>query len=478
MENSIHIADKNQFLTSNLMTQITEYLFEDSNSNNVYKIKKSIDQLELNIMVLRQGGKVSDLDLKPLPITFLVDWNTIYQKWTVLKTILNKTIKPNEKPNKAVEATLTKKSALEIDYLIKTIYEPRTLSLVDSSNVLVTKLDEYVKTNSDRLMFLQMIFTVLNIVVVGTLIFYIVKKILKPVFALRYAISEVIRGNLNATVKIKDNGDKISLLDQSFNSMIISLKSYIKKQNKLINELERANGELKFKEQLKDEFINVAAHELKNPIQPIIGLSEVLRYKEGNIEKDHEILDVIIRNSKRLLKLTQDILDVAKIDRGYLKKEKFDLKEMIMELLKDCELKLQNKKNIKFSSEFYDNNEISIVADRNRLCQVFSNLLNNSINFTNEGSITVIVESKAHNNNDNDNKIVVSIKDTGTGIHPEIMPKLFTTFTTKSMTDGTGLGLYISKNIIERHGGQIWATNNKEKDKGIGSTFTFSLPVK
>ena len=136
--------------------------------------------------------------------------------------------------------------------------------------------------------------------------------------------------------------------------------------------------------------------------------------------------------------------------------------------------KIQNKKNVKFTSKINDNNEIVIQADRNRLCQVFHNLLNNAIKFTNEGSITVTVEMKKDMANDNNEEIVVSIKDTGTGIHHEILPKLFTKFATKSMMGGTGLGLFISKNIIEKHGGRIWAINNK----GIGSTFTFSLPVK
>ena len=134
-------------------------------------------------------------------------------------------------------------------------------------------------------------------------------------------------------------------------------------------------------------------------------------------------------------------------------------------------------KTISNSLEFNDNNEIIIEADRNRLSQVIHNLLHNAIKFTTDGSITVIVERKKDNNN-NYNEILVSIKDTGTGIHPEVLPKLFTKFATKSPIAGTGLGLFISKSIIVMHGGKIWATNNKEKDKGVGSTFTFSLPVK
>ena len=154
---------------------------------------------------------------------------------------------------------------------------------------------------------------------------------------------------------------------------------------------------------------------------------------------------------------------------------------MITDVLKEYEQKLQNKNNIKLVYESPDNNDgIIIEADRNRLSQVIHNLLHNAIKFTKEGSMTVIVERKKDITNDKYEEILVSIKDTGTRIHPELLPNLFTKFTTKSGIGGTGLGLFICKSIIEMHGGKIWATNNKEKDreKDVGSTFTFSLPVK
>ena len=272
--------------------------------------------------------------------------------------------------------------------------------------------------------------------------------------------------------------------------MVTSIKNYIKKQNELKKEIENANEELKCRDQLKDEFINVAAHELRNPIQPILGLSELLRTKEIeniknsgeiNIQKIENILDIIIRNSKRLMQLEEDILNVARIESGTLtlNKEKFNLKEMIAEILREYEQKMiQKKKNVKLFYEYHNNDEMFIVeGDRNRLCQVISNLLNNAIKFTNEGSITILVERKK-DNSEND-EIVVSIKDTGTGIDSEILPKLFTKFATKSTTEGgTGLGLFISKSIIERHDGRIWAINNATLNgDGKGSTFAFSLPI-
>jgi signal transduction histidine kinase len=267
--------------------------------------------------------------------------------------------------------------------------------------------------------------------------------------------------------------------------MLNSIKN-IKNQDKLINELKKANEELKYKDQLKNDFINVAAHEMKTPIQPIISVAELLRQEGMNqIEKvkEKELLDIIYRNAKRLMQLAEDVLDVTRIETGsfFLNKEKFNVKEMVTDILREYEQKIveSNKKNIKLSYEIHhnDNNNndgIIIEGDRNRLSQVVYNLLNNAIKFTNEGSITVIVDERKKGNNDYD-EILISIKDTGIGIHPEILPKLFTKFATKSLRGGTGLGLFISKKIIELHGGKIWATNNKEC---VGSTFTFSLPAK
>src|SRR5215208_5769678 len=483
--NSINIAGKNRFLTSNLMLHLSEYFFEGSSVNDISKIShiskinSAIDQLETNILALRQGGKVSDVDLKPLPSEFFDDWNIIYQKWVSLKTTLtNNIIKPNVQINSEATATAT------TDKDIKTTLDTRALSLVDSSNALVTKLGKYAGNTSQNSMFLQTIFAFLNIVVAAVVLF-IVMRILKPIFALTTATSEISRGNLDVSVKSRGNNDELSVLTDSFNFMVNSIKKYVNKQNELTRKLKDANEELKNNDRLKDEFINVAAHEPRSPIQPILGLSEFLRSNKGredsrssnnsaamSLEKEEELLDVIVRNSKRLRQLAEDILDVAKIEGGslFLKKEKFNIKEMITEILSEYEQKIKNIKNIKLSYYSQGNDSITIEADRCRLCQVIYNLLSNAVKFTADGSITVIAEKK----DKDDNFILLSIRDTGTGIDSEMLPKLFTKFATKSQTGGTGLGLFISKSIIERHGGKMWAENNSD---GKGATFAFSLPI-
>ena len=498
--NSINIAGKNRFLSSNLMYDTAEFLL--GNNSDISDINSGIKDLETNILTLKQGGKISDIELKPLPDEFSNDWDNIYQKWILLKTTLtNNILKESQtRSSMVVKVVASEKSApsplsssssspsseLEIHNIIKTIKERRVTPLVNSSNVLVTKLGEYAKDSSQYSIFLQILFAVLNIGVTTAFILYIIRKLLKPIFSLINATSQIKSGNLNVVVKSKVNGDELSFLSESFNSMVTAIKNYIKKQNQLTKQLEKANEELKFRDQLKDEFINVAAHELKTPLQPILGLCELLRDRKTDIVKDEEILDVIIRNSKRLMKLAEDILNVARIESGsfFLKKERFDIGELISEIMNDIEEKIvENKKNIKMFFELHNgnnNNKIIVEADKNRLSQVISNLLNNAIKFTDEGSITIIVGTKKINNNNNtSNKVIVSIKDTGTGIDSEILPKLFTKFATKSPIPGTGLGLFISKSIIEMHGGSIWAFNNDEKNKdNRGSTFTFSLPVK
>jgi two-component system sensor histidine kinase VicK len=245
------------------------------------------------------------------------------------------------------------------------------------------------------------------------------------------------------------------------------------KQTELYRRVIEANERLKVNDKMQKEFINVAAHELRTPIQPILGLTEILRSRIKDREQ-LELLDVTIRNARRLQRLTEDILDVTKIDGQSLrlKKERFNLHEMMLSILADCKDQLKDNKNIKLelaivSKEDRDTVIVEVEADKARLNQVIMNLLSNAIKFTREGSITITTENK-------DGQLLVRIKDTGVGIDSEIFPRLFTKFATKSETGGTGLGLYISKSIVEAHGGKIWAENNSN---GKGATFSFAFPA-
>jgi signal transduction histidine kinase len=217
-------------------------------------------------------------------------------------------------------------------------------------------------------------------------------------------------------------------------------------------QLELANEKLKTHDKIQQEFINIAAHELKTPIQPILGLSDVVLSRTKDVEQA-KLLEVINRNAQRLHRLTEDILDLTRIETQSLRlrKVRFSLIEMINSAITDSkgQIKKEYKDNIKIESLF--NEDVFIKADRNRIYQVILNLLNSAIKFTKEGTIVITAAAEEKNGH---NEVIVSVRDTGQGIDSEILPRLFTKFATKSETGGTGLGLFISKSI-EAHGGKI-----------------------
>jgi two-component system, OmpR family, sensor histidine kinase VicK len=236
------------------------------------------------------------------------------------------------------------------------------------------------------------------------------------------------------------------------------------------------NEQLRSTDNMQRDFINIAAHELRTPIQPILGLSQILSNKLINTEySDH--LNIIVKNALKLQRLTDDILDVQKIESKTLNlnKERFELNNLILDIVRDYRNLLQNKEGKRHDIEI----EVSLIskdipvfieADKHRLIQVVTNLLSNAVKFTEEGRITISLDQKGGNNL---SEVAVSLRDTGQGIDPDILPRLFSRFVSKSY-QGTGLGLYISKGIIEAHGGRIWAENNAGAK---GATFTFKLPV-
>ena len=273
-----------------------------------------------------------------------------------------------------------------------------------------------------------------------------------------------------------------------------TLDNEVKKRTK---ELQTANEQLNMRDKAQQEFINIAAHELRTPVQPIISLSDVLVHKIRDDNENRPLIDAISRNARRLQRLSQDILDVTKIESGLLKlnKERFDLKQVLSNTVEDYANQIKNSEmNIRLIYGFdkkkkeetnqkgeggqqqeqsynqlliQDNNSaVFVEADKERITQVIDNLINNAIKFTKKGDIIVLLEHT-------DSEAIVSVKDNGQGIDPEVSPKLFEKFASKSY-QGTGLGLFISKSIVEAHDGKIWAENNAV---GKGATFSFSLPL-
>jgi signal transduction histidine kinase len=259
--------------------------------------------------------------------------------------------------------------------------------------------------------------------------------------------------------------------------------------NSRTRELDKANKELtsayehlKIHNRTQKEFIDIAAHELRTPLQPIIGIMNVISSKVTDSEQQ-KLFDIVIRNAKRLQRLVEDVLDVTRIEGHSLdiKKEVFSINDTITSILQEYRSQIERNNNEKYNqfpeiSFQPEKAGVYVQADKGRITQVISNLIDNAIKFAPQqnGKLDIVV---AGNDSDNSEElsgnVIVSVKDNGTGIDPEIMPKLFSKFATKSFS-GTGLGLYVSKNIIEAHGGKIWAENNND---GNGATFYFSLPI-
>ena len=262
-------------------------------------------------------------------------------------------------------------------------------------------------------------------------------------------------------------------LETAVNSRTTELKKVnlsLIESNKL---LAAANEQLKVHDKMQKEFINIAAHELRTPIMPILGEAEFIEHqfnhKRKTVEIEKEQVSMIIRNAKRLDRLASDILDVAKIESQSLRlnKERFNLKEVLESAVQDLvDYIANNNENNPSLRVLYKASDVIVEADKERITQVISNLLSNALKFTEEGYILISTEKRGKD-------ILVTVKDTGVGIDQEVLPRLFSKFITKS-EKGTGLGLYISKNIIERHGGKTWAENNAD---GKGAAFTFSIPI-
>jgi nitrogen-specific signal transduction histidine kinase len=261
-----------------------------------------------------------------------------------------------------------------------------------------------------------------------------------------------------------------------------SFKSFFEtlwKQSHLYEQLRIANEKLILRDNIQKEFINIAAHELRTPIQPILGTIELLDLQfssgqekttteeKGEITRDE--LAILVRNAKRLERLSSNILDIARIESGsfHLNIQEFNLNDVLSPLVQDTrsDLKKRGKEDLIIRYLPADNNVV-LKGDKDRLSEVMWNLLDNATKFTEEGAISIVTMN-------DDNYITITIKDSGSGIDSDVLPKLFNKFVTKS-EKGTGLGLFISKSVIEAHGGKIWARNN---DDGKGSTFTFTLPL-
>ena len=318
---------------------------------------------------------------------------------------------------------------------------------------------------------------------------------IEPLLKTRMTIL-IVDKKFSLVTEVKDDSKETSYESMglaSYSTSKITVSGYASifealwKESELYEEVTKLYEEARIYNISQREFITVVAHELRSPLQPIIGLCEALRSRESSrwrtidTTKEDEMLDIIARNAKRLRLLTEDILDITRIETKTFKinKEDFNLKGVIKVVVQDYQNEIRKSgKHIELLSCYNDatelddddNSNLKVVADQNRIFQVICNLVNNAIKFTNIGTISITATTSR--NGDRCKEITVGVKDSGTGIDPEFLPQLFTKYATKS-DNGTGLGLFICRNIVEAHGGRIWAENNAD---GIGALVSFTLP--
>ena len=314
-------------------------------------------------------------------------------------------------------------------------------------------------------------------------------KFLAEPLHLKVTIAVVDRSHSMAVELVNDDVDNsidamgLSTYSNSKSTVLyyVSIFESLWKQADIYKKAEELYDQLKHKNETQRQFLNIAAHELRNPIQPILGLAEVmLSNKNLNVIQQEELLRIIINNAKKLHFLTNNLLDVARIDENLfsLELQEFDIVGLANDVIKEVRNQITNNKKIQIDL-LCPEKSLNVIGDKIRLNQVFLNLINNAIKYTDEGDILVSIKrgnnngnNSNSNSNNNDTVALVQIIDKGLGIQDNIKQKLFSKFT-KGTKVGTGLGLFICKNIVESHGGKIWAENNIDK----GATFSFTIPT-
>jgi len=323
-----------------------------------------------------------------------------------------------------------------------------------------------------RLRNISMVIIAISLGMFALATIYIVTSISKPILNLTKVAKTIAKGNLDVEIslELKETKDEAGLLAVAFSEMAVKLKESYRDLEKKIKE---RTGQLEQALKVKSDFVSMVSHELRTPLTAIKeGIALVLDETAGAVNKDQkEFLDIAKRNVDRLARLINAVLDMQKIESG---KMSFDMRENdINEVIREAGKTMSSmakEKRLDLTVNLAEGLP-KVRLDKDRIIQVLTNLVSNAIKFTEKGGITIFSE-KGYN------CIQVSVRDTGPGIEQENLPRLFQRFEQLERgigrkTGGTGLGLAISKEIIEAHGGKIWA----ESKAGAGAVFSFTLPA-
>lgn len=257
-------------------------------------------------------------------------------------------------------------------------------------------------------------------------------------------------------------------MSNNFSQLVFDKK--ITKSKSSIDKVSIFNTDEKLKHnKIQDEFVNIASHEIKTPVQSILTYSELLHSNPNEVHPEY--IEAIYRNALRLQRLSKNLLDVTKIENHTftLQNEEFDINELVLSIIQDFSTHARNSgiKTRNVQLLFSPKGHILIHADKDRITQVISNLIDNAFKFTQRGNISIGTTKQG-------DRTIVSVSDSGIGIDAHIAPRLFSKFATFS-ENGIGLGLYIAKNIVEAYDGKIWFQNNLNK---VGVTISFEIPSK
>ena len=397
----------------------------------------------------------------------------LFKNHESIDSIFSQLVSNYEKEDRSEEESA---AFLELEERLTSQLMVNTQSMVSGASQLgaITRAD--VVTTQQRINLLATSFIVLMSAVIAIILFGISRGVLKPITQFRDVTEIIAKGDLNHKIEITKR-DEIGDLAKSFETMRLNLKkSYGELEAKVAErteELSQANIRLKGLDKLKSMFLASMSHELRTPLNSIIGFTGImLQGVAGEItEEQRKQLTMVKNSANHLLALINDVIDVSKIEAGKVELhiEEFNLSNIVQEI-KDSFKVAAEKKGLELSLEMPEN--LAIKSDELRMKQVLINFVSNALKFTDKGKVEMKVAKE-------DGKVEVSVRDTGIGIKKEHMGMLFRAFGQtptegRPKREGTGLGLYLSKKVVDLLGGEIKA----ESELGKGSVFTFTLPLK